>query len=256
MERRDFIGLLAAGAIAGNGRLHAAPGQSAAHKPYKAVAFDAFPIFDPRPVFELAEKLFPGKGAELSSMWRTRQFEYQWLRTLSGRFADFWQTTQDALVFAARLSHLELTPVARDQLMNAYLELRPWPEVPDVLRTLRGTGLRLAFLSNMTKSMLDRSIAHGGLDGIFECVLSSDAARAHKPDPRAYRMAQEALRLARDEIVFAAFAGWDAVGAKSFGYPTFWVNRLHVPLEELGVTPDPEGADLNDLLNFVATRNG
>ncbi|HEX3122498.1 MAG TPA: haloacid dehalogenase type II [Rhodanobacteraceae bacterium] len=255
MQRRDFIGLLAAGAVATSAPLRAAPGRSAVHRPYKAVAFDAFPIFDPRPISVLAEKLFPGKGAELSNLWRTRQFEYQWLRTLTGHFADFWKTTQDALVFAARLSRLDLTASARDQLMNAYLELRPWPEAPDILRTLQRAGLRLVFLSNMTKSMLDRSIANGGLEGIFEFVLSSDVAHAHKPDPRAYRMAPEALKLSPDEIVFAAFAGWDAAGAKSFGFPTFWVNRLQLPSEELGITPDAEGADLNDLLNFVTRGN-
>src|SRR5262244_484617 len=89
----------------------------------KAVAFDAFPIFDPRPVFALAETLFPGKGAELSNAWRTRQFEYQWLRALSARYADFGRATEDALVFASRQLQLELTAEKRARLMQAYLEL-------------------------------------------------------------------------------------------------------------------------------------
>ena len=256
MERREFIGLIAAGAIAAANRPGAALAQPGSRRPYKAVAFDAFPIFDPRPIGALAETLFPGRGAELGNLWRTRQFEYQWLRTLSGRFADFWQTTQDALVFAAKQLRLDLTATARDRLMNAYLEMRPWPEVPGVLHDLHDAGVRLAFLSNMTKAMLDRSLANAGLDGLFEHVLSSDGARAHKPDPRAYDLAPKALRLPRDEIAFAAFAGWDVAGAKAFGYPTFWVNRLRLPPEELGLMADAESADLNGLLKFVAPGNG
>ena len=120
-------------------------------RPLRAVAFDAFPILDPRPVFALAETLFPGKGSALSDAWRTRQFEYQWLRALMGRYADFWRTTEDALVYAAELLKLELTPARRAQLMQAYLELGAWPDVGPALKTLKERGLRLAFLSNMTE---------------------------------------------------------------------------------------------------------
>ena len=218
---------------------------------FKAIAFDAFPIFDPRPVFRLAETLFPGKGAELSNGWRTRQFEYQWLRALSGHYADFWQTTEDGLVFAAKVLQLELTPEKRAQLMEAYLGLKAWPDVPSALRVLQRSGVRLGFLSNMTRKILDACIKNGGLDGIFEHVLSTDQTRVYKPDPRAYQIAIDAFRLPRSEILFVAFAGWDAAGATWFGYPTFWVNRLNVPTEELGVTPDAVGRDLTDLVSFV-----
>jgi 2-haloacid dehalogenase len=225
--------------------------QTVTQPPFKAIAFDAFPIFDPRPVFGLAETLFPGKGAEFSNAWRTRQFEYQWLRALSGRYADFWQTTEDALVFAATLLQLELTPDKRAQLMQAYLGLTTWPEVPSALSALQEAGIRLAFLSNMTAKMLEAGIKNAGLDGVFEYVLSTDQIRVYKPDPRAYQMALDALMLTREDILFAAFAGWDVAGAKWFGYPTFWVNRLNLPGEELGVAPDAIGRDLADLVNFI-----
>jgi 2-haloacid dehalogenase len=248
IDRRRFLQVAAASAaVASLSSLSPA----GAAQPFKAIAFDAFPVFDPRPIFELAEKLFPGKGAELSNAWRTRQFEYQWLRTLSGHYADFWRTTQDALVFATRLLKLELTADKRDQLMRAYLDLKAWPEAPSALRSLKAAGLRLAFTSNMTEKLLDAGIRNSGLDGVFDCVLSTDRVRAHKPDPRAYRMAMTELRLRREEILFAAFAGWDAAGAKTFGYPTFWVNRLNLPLEELDAAPDGSGRDLTDLLKFV-----
>ena len=249
-DRREFLTLAAGGVAA---RVWPSPlmAQTVTQPPFKAIAFDAFPIFDPRPVFGLAETLFPGKGAEFSNAWRTRQFEYQWLRALAGRYADFWQTTEDALVFAATLLQLELTPDKRAQLMQAYLGLTTWPDVPSALSSLQEAGIRLAFLSNMTAKMLEAGIKNAGLEGVFEHVLSTDQIRAYKPDPRAYQMAIDALKLTREDILFVAFAGWDVAGAKWFGYPTFWVNRLNLPGEELGVAPDAMGRDLTDVVNFV-----
>ena len=156
-------------------------------------------------------------------------------------------------MFAANLLQLELTPDKRAQLMQAYLGLKTWPDVPSALRSLKEVGLRLAFLSNMTEKMLEAGIKNAGLDGVFEHVLSTDRIRAYKPDPRAYQMAIDAFQLLREEILFAAFAGWDAAGAKWFGYPTFWVNRLNLPGEALGVAPDAMGRDLTDVVRFVKT---
>jgi 2-haloacid dehalogenase len=250
LDRRNFL-TLAAGTLTAAAWLSSPTAQGATEARVKAVAFDAFPIFDPRPVFGLAETLFPGRGAELSNAWRTRQFEYQWLRALSGHYADFWQTTEDGLVFAAKLLQLELTPAKRTQLMQAYLELKAWPDVLPALGALKAAGVRLALLSNMTAKMLRAGIQNAGLDGIFEQVLSTDRIRTYKPDPRAYQLAIEAFKLERHEILFVAFAGWDAAGAKRFGYPTFWVNRLNLPGEELGVAPDATGRGLADLVSFA-----
>lgn len=219
----------------------------------KAVAFDAFPILNPQPVFALADDLYPGKGTELSSVWRTRQFEYTWLRTMSRRYSDFWRVTNDALVFAAKAVKVELSPENHARLMDAYLKLRCWPEAPTALRSLKRAGIRLAFLSNMTAEMLEAGIRNSQLDGVFDHVLSTDRVKAYKPDSRAYQMGLDAFGLKPDQILFAAFAGWDAAGAKSFGYPTFWVNRQNQPAEELGVTLDATGGNLNDLVAFLAT---
>ena len=219
----------------------------------KAIAFDAFPIFDPRSIFALSEQLFPGRGAELATVWRTRQFEYQWLRTLSGRYADFWQTTEDALIYSAELLKLNLTVEQREQLMNAYLALKTWPDVLAALKVLERANIRLAFLSNATPQILNAGIQNSALHGIFEHVLSTHTIRTYKPDPRAYQMAMEAFQLNREEILFVAFAGWDAAGAKSFGYTTFWVNRLNLPPERLGFLPDAIGQNLADLVSYVKT---
>jgi 2-haloacid dehalogenase len=245
-SRREFLGRVAA-----VGLLTAGHAVGSAKVPIKAIAFDAFPILDPRPVFALGEELFPGKGADLANTWRARQFEYTWLRTISRQYADFWKVTEDALNFTAKMLKVDLTTDKRDRLMDAYLAIRCWPEAPAALRSLRDAGVRLAFLSNMTQKMLEAGIRNSGLEGIFEHVLSTDRVKVYKPDPRAYQMGVDAFRLRRDEIVFAAFAGWDAVGAKAFGYPTFWVNRQNQPAEELGVIPDATGATLLDLVRHV-----
>lgn len=248
--RREFIRRMAASGLALKTLSNEAAGFRRA---IRAVAFDAFPILDPRPVFALVEELYPERGVDLSNVWRARQFEYTWLRTMSRRYTDFWQVTDDALVFAAKAVKVELPPEKRARLMDAYLKLRYWPEAPDALRSLRKAGLRLAFLSNMTARMLEAGIRNSQLEGVFDYVLSADRVKAYKPDPRAYRMGLDAFGLKPGQILFAAFAGWDAAGAKLFGYPTFWVNRQNQPAEELGVTLDAIGGNLNDLVAFVAT---
>ena len=225
---------------------------SAQSKSIKAVAFDGFVIIDPRPVAMRAEQLFPGHGARLMEAWRSRQFEYTWLRTLSRRYANFWEVTQEALVFAAKATKLDLTVDKRDRLMQTFLELKAWPDVAPALRDLKGKGIRMAFLANPTARMFDAVIGNSGLEGLLEGHLSTDLVQAYKPDPRAYQMALDAFGLRREEIAFAASASWDAAGAKAFGYPTFWLNRTEQTAEELGVAPDATGAGMADLVNFVA----
>jgi 2-haloacid dehalogenase len=251
MTRSEFLRLMAAGFVAGarGGRLRAAPSGR-----LSAVVFDGFPIFDPRGAVRVAEELFPGRGGELVAAWRTRQFEYQWLRALGGKYADFRETTSEGLTFAAKQSRIDLSLQARDRLMEVYVALPVWPDVEPALAALREEGLRLAILSNMTPAMLDAGIRKAGLTGVFEHVLSTDRLRTYKPDPRAYRMGVDALGLARERILFAAFAGWDVAGARWFGYPTFWVNRLAQPEESLGAPADGSGPGLTDLVEWVRKR--
>lgn len=217
----------------------------------KAVAFDAFPIFDPRSISLRAEEVFPGRGGALVDVWRTRQFEYTWLRIASQRYADFWHVTEDALVFAAKLLKLDLTSEKRSRLMGSYLEMKPWPGVAEGLKTLRDAGLRLRFLSNLTPQMLAACVKASALEGLFEDPLSTDTIRTYKPDPRAYAMAVDAFGLPVENILFVAFGGWDAVGAKTFGFKTFWFNPASQPTEELGVTPDAMGLSFTDLVRFL-----
>jgi 2-haloacid dehalogenase len=243
VDRRKFVALAAASL--------ASPAAFAATRPFKAIAFDGFVVTDPRPVFAKVEELFPGKGQAFGEAWRTRLFEYTWLRTLGGHYVDFWQVTGEALVFAAKASAIDLASDQRDELMQTWLTLKAWPDVAASLKQLKAAGIRMAFLANLTETMLDAVVKNSGLEGIFEPHLSTDNVEAFKPDPRAYQMGPDAFKLAKEQIAFAAFAGWDVAGAKWFGYPTFWVNRAKTPVEELGVVPDGAGEGMADLVKFV-----
>lgn len=254
MDRREFVGYLAAGLASSLLTVPGVVDNGSVRSRIKAIVFDAFPIFDPRPVSTLAENLFPGKGTALSDEWRIRQFEYTWLRIAIRHYADFWQVTQDALVFAANKLKLELSVDQRAALLNEFLKLPVWPDVTPALNSLKKSGFRLAFLSNLTPHMLATNIRNAGLDGLFEQVLSTDRVKTYKPDPLGYRLGMDMLRLKREEILFVAFAGWDAAGARLFGYPTFWVNRLRLPVEELGIVPDASGNSLSDLVQFLESK--
>ena len=243
VDRRKFV-TLAAAALA-------APPAWAATRPFKAIAFDGFVITDPRPVFARVEETFPDKGRALNEAWRTRLFEYTWLRTLGGHYADFWHVIEQSLTFAARQTRIDLTADQRDRLMQIWLTLKAWPDVEPALKQLKAADIRMAFLANPTATMLDAVMKNSGLDGFFEPPLSTDRVKIFKPAAAAYQMGVDAFGLKKEEIAFAAFAGWDAAGAKWFGYPTFWVNRMNAPAEELDVTPDGIGSGMADLVKFV-----
>jgi len=180
------------------------------------------------------------------------------IATLSSRFGvchvqlePAGTVTSEALVFAARLAKLDLSKEKRDQLMNGFVEMKAYPDVQPALQALSAAGIRLGFLSNLTEAMMEANIKSAGLEGRFEQLLSTDRVQAYKLDPRAYQMGIDAFRLPKQEILFAAFGGWDAAGAKGFGYETYWANRLNLPVEELGVEPDAIGGGAAELAKFA-----
>lgn len=251
-DRRTFLHTLTAAAVSVTLAVEDTPSQTAFQKSkIKAIAFDAFPIFDPRPISALAESLFPNNGAALMNAWRIRQFEYQWLRTMAGQYRDFLHATDESLTFAANQLNLELTAEKRKKLMSAWMQLTVWPDAAEALQKLKSAGYRMIFLSNMTAEMLNVGLREAKLGHLFEAIISTDQIKAYKPETKAYKLGIDRLKLKKEEVLFAAFAGWDVAGAKWFGYPTYWVNRLGSPAEELGVTADFIGKDLKDLTNFL-----
>jgi len=218
---------------------------------FAAVAFDYFVLFNADSVVPVVDRVFPGKGRAFTDIWRTRQFQYAWLRSIEGRYVDFSRLTEDALAYAANAMRLEPTAGQKRQLVEAYLQLTPWPDTADALRRLRESNVRVITLANLSPSMLQANADHAGLTALFDALISTDANHTYKPDPRAYQLGVDHLRVAKEDVVFAAFGGWDAAGAKSFGYPTVWVNRFNQPAEELGFRPDRTVTDLKGLLDFV-----
>lgn len=219
--------------------------------PIRAVAFDAFPIFDPRPAFAAVKAQFPEAGDDVASVWFSKVFGYSWLRTTAGNYRDFTQVMREALSHTALSLKLDMSPEKADHIINAFAQLPVWPDVKPALERLRESGIGLAFLSNMTEAMLRANLAHNGLNNAFDHVLSTDRAQVFKPAPSAYQLGVEAFGLRKEEIAFAAFAAWDATGAGWFGYPTAWVNRAGQPPETLGVTADTAGSDLSVLFDLI-----
>ncbi len=217
-----------------------------------AIVFDAYgTLFDVYSISTLAEKLFPRHGTALAELWRVKQIEYTRLRTLCSMYKPFWEVTQDALVFSCKKLKLDLTLDAQNQLMGQYAKLQAFPENLDVLQQLKTMGLKLAILSNGNPEMLNPAVQAAGMQNVFNHILSVDNVKKFKPAPEAYQLAADVFGLSAKNILFVSSNCWDACGATWFGYTTFWVNRAGAPLEELGVTPDATGSDMNALLRFV-----
>jgi 2-haloacid dehalogenase len=218
---------------------------------FKAVAFDYFVLFNANSVVPVVEKEYPGKGVEFTTAWRARQFDYGFLRSITGHQDDFFKVTEDALVYTAEAMHLDLPPDRKQRLLTAYLTLTPWPDTVAGLKKLKAAGVRIITIANFSPRMLRENADRAGIADLFDELLSTEANHSYKPEPRAYALGMEHLKLKKEEIVFAAFGGWDAYGAKSFGYPTYWVNRFNLPMEKLGIVPDATSNDMAGLLRFV-----
>lgn len=227
----------------------------------RAVLFDAYgTLFDVHSVALMAEQLFPGKGTELSQLWRAKQIEYTHLRTLSVRYKGFWDVTRDALIYALARLGLEPANETIDSLMNQYACLSAFPENLAALRQIRASGLPLGILSNGTPQMLDIAIKSAGMGSfagkpLFDHVLSVDAVSQYKTAPAAYQLGIDALGMMAKDILFVSSNGWDAAGAAWFGYTTFWINRGGQPAEQLDVQPTATGRLLSDVLAYIKQSN-
>lgn len=260
MSRRRFFCLLggstyAMACAASVPATHLAGAPTAPRRPreVRGVVFDLFTLFDPRGVDQRVEELLPGASG-FAAVWKTRLFEYSWIRAASGQYADFEELVRDSLSYASRSQQVVISDTTRYELQAAFTELRPWPDCREVLQELAGRGLRLAPLANFTPAMIEGLLTRGGVREYFDALISTDRARTYKPDPRAYALGERVLGLSRQQIAFAAFGGWDAAGASWYGYPTFWVNRLGAVPEEL-IAADAVGPDLRSLTRWILEEN-
>ncbi|MET0232044.1 MAG: haloacid dehalogenase type II [Rhodanobacteraceae bacterium] len=251
IDRRHFL-RLGGYAIASAAAAKPVPSVEAVMPP-RAILFDAFAIFDPRSVKSVVEAHVRDAPAEFHELWRNRIFEFQWLHALSGRYVDFAACATEALEFAMATLKVDLSSSAKRNLVEAFSNLTPWNDVDEGLTALAASGVSTGFLSNMTEPMLRSNMRRNHLEGRFDFVLSTDSVHTFKPDPRAYELGCTALNVAKTDVLFAAFAGWDAAGAKWFGFPTYWVNRTGAR-PEFAIRTDGEGADLRALARFVRER--
>jgi 2-haloacid dehalogenase len=213
----------------------------------QACVFDAYgTLFDFASAARRCTDVPEAKRAQLTTLWRDKQLQYSWLRTLENRYADFWQVTGDALDFALESLDLE-TPSLRERLMDLYLGLEPFAEVPAVLAALRQAGFRTAILSNGSPMMLEALVKRANLEAMFDAVLSADAVRAFKTHPDVYQYALDSLDLEASAISFQSSNAWDAHGASDFGMRVVWCNRYGQRRERLPGRPDFEIRTLAEL---------
>jgi 2-haloacid dehalogenase len=240
--------MLAAGAC---GMASVSTKLAAAAPTIRALAFDAFPIFDPRSLAALARTMVGDRGDALSAQWSARLFGYTWLETAAGWYRGFAAIADSALRVTAEAMGIALSDRQRHILVSHYNELDVWPDVKPALQRLRDRGIRIVLLSNLSLASLQGNIRRNGLERYFEPPLSTDAVRRFKPSPMAYAMALDAFGLPKSEIGFAAFGGWDAVGARWFGYRTAWINRLGVPGEGLDMQPEVTSRGIEGALTLA-----
>ena len=217
----------------------------------QACVFDAYgTLFDFASAARGCRDVLGDAIDKLTALWRDKQLQYTWLRAVQGRHADFWQVTGDALDFALETLAIEKSGL-RDRLMNLYLKLEPFPEVPEVLRRLKAAGLRTAILSNGSPPMLDAVVQASGLSTHIDAVLSVEAVGVYKPHPKVYQLAVDRLGIAAAAIAFQSSNAWDAYAASAFGMQVVWCNRYGQQPERLPGRPDRTVQSLSELPALV-----
>ena len=192
-------------------------------------AFDAYgTLFDVHAAVRRHAAALGPDAAQISALWRAKQLEYTWVRTIAARYRDFWALTEQSLDFAlAAFPSADKT--LRSTLLDAYRRLDCYPEVPELIRALKQQGKQLAILSNGTPDMLGSAVAAAGLDGCFDAILSVDAVGAYKTDPRVYELVTTRFRVYPEAVSFQSSNRWDIAGAAAYGLRTVWINRLGAP---------------------------
>jgi 2-haloacid dehalogenase len=210
----------------------------------KALVFDAYgTLFDVHSVVRRCDGFWSGKGVALSQLWRAKQLEYTWQRSLMRRYVPFSQVTREALSYACEALELALDDARADALMAEYLNLALYADVPQALQKLG--RFSQAILTNGSPDMIEPLVRNSGLK--FQAVLSVDEAKLFKPAPEVYALAVRRLGVAKESIGFVSSNCWDALGARSFGFGVYWINRLQAPVDRLGFEPDAVLKTLGDL---------
>jgi len=216
----------------------------------QGLLFDVYgTLFDVHSVVQQCEQAFTGKGVALSQLWRTKQLEYTWQRSLMQRYEPFHQVTRSALRVACRALALEATPALLDQLTGAYLHLKAYPDTVPALQRLK--ALPLAVFSNGSLQMLGPLLASADIEKYMSHVISVDELRVYKPDPRVYQLGCQRLGLEARRVALVSSNFWDISGARSFGMQAYWINRTGAGMDDLGFEPTATFASLNQLADAL-----
>jgi len=216
-------------------------------EPPKACVFDAYgTLFDYASAAARCGQLLGDKQELLSRLWRDKQLQYTWLRSLQGQYADFWQVTGDALEFELETLGLDAVSL-RGTLMDAYRTLNAFPEVPGVLERLKRKGIKTAILSNGSREMLHRAVSNARIAEFLDAVLSVEEVGVYKPHPKVYQLAVDRLGIEPQGISYQSSNSWDAWAASAFGMRVVWCNRYAQPRERLPGQPDYEVTSLDEL---------
>lgn len=213
----------------------------------QACVFDAYgTLFDFSSAASRCRDVLGSQLERLNALWREKQLQYSWLRSLQHRHADFWHVTGEALDFALETLRIE-TPGLRGRLMDLYLTLDVFPEVPDMLERLKRIGLKTAILSNGSPGMLEAAVKNAAIGHLLDHVLSIETVGVYKPDPKVYQLAVDRLAVEPRAITFQSSNAWDAYAASAFGMRVVWCNRGGQPPEHLPGKPDLEVTSLTEL---------
>ncbi|MGB6399391.1 MAG: haloacid dehalogenase type II [Bradyrhizobium sp.] len=241
----------------------------------KAVVFDAYgTLYDVQSVAEITEEAFPGYGEMITQIWRIKQLEYSWLRSLMQRYRDFSVITRESLAYTLRILGLQYDDAIFERIMEKYLHLDLYPDALAALAALKDR--KLAILSNGSPGMLNALVANSGLDRMLDATISVDAKKVFKPSPDAYRLIETTLGVKPADVLFVSSNPWDACGAKAFGLNVAWIERvtpeamaldcveselvapltmfkaIRTQMDELGVEPDHRIRALSELPRIVA----
>ena len=217
-------------------------------KSVRNAVFDAYgTLFDVHSAASRYQARLGEQAQTVSVLWRTKQLEYTWLRSLMQRYVDFWKVTQDALDYALDSHGIDDNSLRKD-LLSAYHELSCYPEVPDTLNKIKQMGLGTAILSNGSPEMLEAGVSNSNLEKVLDLIISIDTIEIFKPSPIVYQLATDQLSCNSEEILFFSSNAWDVSGAATFGFQTVWVNRFGQAPERLPGTPVMEIKTLDAVL--------
>ena len=216
----------------------------------KAIVFDAYgTLFDVNSAAKKCKDKIGDKWEEFANFWRTTQLEYTWLRSLMNRHKNFWEVTEDSLEKSMRIFKIDKS--LKNELLNLYKDLSPYPEVKNVLKNLKKNNFKLAILSNGTPELLKELVNSNSLDSFFDDLFSIEEVKVYKPDFRVYEIPIKRYKIKANEITFLSANTWDVSGGGNYGYNSVWVNRNKSEFDILDYQPNNEINNLTQLLDII-----